>query len=246
MRPQLLLVAVVGAVVAIIAVVWLSAEKPLPPVARGSALPTRVEPPQLGPSGLTLRGVLKSADGTALAEAEVTAYAIALPPADGCTVERLFQAQCGDPFARLDAHELDDSVAGRARTDAEGAFAMSLQAGVAHLYADASGRLVALQRNASLVSGPVELVARPPSPLRGQVVDEAGHGVADAEVTLVLLEPLRSLSLRSDAEGRFDWPVLPENRYGLLARSQGRAAIATGTTAKEITLTLSRMPPGGR
>ncbi|MBK9388304.1 MAG: carboxypeptidase regulatory-like domain-containing protein [Planctomycetes bacterium] len=165
-------------------------------------------------AGKTLRGHVRDGDGKPVADAEV----IALP--------------AHSSFSAMEANT--DPAAGRARSQADGSFALEGLLPMLHLViAEARGHEPSRAERADLALEKipsVEITLNAGLDLRGRVVDEAGKPVATAEVILLRTltqttfmasagRPLVPRRTMSDAEGRFAFLGLEDGSFELLATS---------------------------
>lgn len=63
----------------------------------------------------------------------------------------------------------------------------------------------------------------------GQVTDQQGAALADADVTIVNLDAQTRLSVRSDAAGQFSVPYLPAGHYQIEVHAQGFGVVVSNT-----------------
>lgn len=89
-------------------------------------------------------------------------------------------------------------------------------------------RNLAVAQIAGEAGSTVELKLRPGVTLTGEVVDPNGHGIAEAELRIMLRVANwgsslgRSRDVKTDAEGKFEIPAIPpDQRYNVTALAQG-------------------------
>jgi protocatechuate 3,4-dioxygenase beta subunit len=205
--------------------------RPAEPVAAPRVLPDfeSIEVSSGTSEGLTLTGRVLDSGGRPVADAEVSLAASAQKTLTSVRCETCGQALLACPARESALHAWDFfeqahgflNARASVRTDAQGRFRFEHLAGVSFsVWARAPGFGAAMRERAA-PGEPVELFLPAARRLTGQVVDDAGRGVAGARVHAVS----RKVPLPSEAvtgpEGTFTLEGLGEGPFYVLASARG-------------------------